>query len=249
MNSPSPIMPTFQAFQAAFARRCRDPRTAPRPAGVPVRRMTVYEELLFNNITGFLDACFPVCRTLIGSRRWRRLNRAFFRDWRSHTPWFRGIPAEFVHYLEHARQRLPAWFRQLAHYEWIELAVDTCDAPEPAHSPTGDLMAGVPIVSPTLRRLSYDWPVHRIGAGYRPRKRQPTQLIVYRDGEHVRFAEINPVTERLLAVLAEGRLTGIECCQSVACALGHPSAQAVFAHGAAVLAELHGMGAILGTRP
>ena len=54
----------FQAFQQAFARHLRDPRHAPRPAGVPARRMAVYTELLFNNICSFVDTCFPVCRAI-----------------------------------------------------------------------------------------------------------------------------------------------------------------------------------------
>ena len=41
---------------------CATRGAAPRPAGVPARRMEVYNELLFNNICGFLDACFPLCR-------------------------------------------------------------------------------------------------------------------------------------------------------------------------------------------
>ena len=104
--------PAFQQFQRDFARRCRDPRAA-RPAGVPARRMAVYEELLFNNITGFLDACFPVCRQLVGEVTWRRLNRGFFRDWRSATPIFREIPQEFLTYLGGCTRPLPAWFRDL----------------------------------------------------------------------------------------------------------------------------------------
>ena len=79
--------PDFQAFQHAFARHIRDPHHTPRPAGVPARRMAVYNELLFNNITGFLDACFPVCRKLIGEKRWRRLNgNSWYAAFTSSTP-------------------------------------------------------------------------------------------------------------------------------------------------------------------
>jgi len=50
----------FQQFQHDFGRHLRDPRKAARPAGVPARRAAIYGELLFNNLTGFLDACYPV---------------------------------------------------------------------------------------------------------------------------------------------------------------------------------------------
>lgn len=244
-------MSDFQTFQMAFGRHLRDPHHAPRPAGVPGRRAAVYGELLFNNVTGFLDACFPVCRAVLGDARWRRLNRAFFRDWRSHTPWFREIPREFVRYLQEGavRQPLPAWFGELAHYEWAELAMDVIDAAVP-HAVAGDLLAGQPVLNPAAMSVAYAWPVHRIGPDYRPRRPQATHLVIYRDADDdVAFAEINPVTARLLALLAAGGGTGREACRRIAGELGHTDADAVIAHGAALLAELHGLGIILGVKP
>jgi uncharacterized protein len=246
MNAPPPAL---QAFQMTFGRRCRDPRGAPRPAGVPARCMAVYEELLLNNVAGFLDACFPVCRGLLSDVRWRRLIRAFFRDWRSRTPWFREIPREFLNYLATTGQPLPAWFRDLAHYEWVELAVDTVAVAVPPHDPAGDLMAERPLVNPTLMSLAYDWPVQHIGAHYRPRKSRPTHLLVFRhDTDEVRFAEINPVTARLLALVGEHGDTGDLACNRVAAELGHRSPAAIRHHGATLLAALRRQGAILGTR-
>lgn len=244
-------LPSFQAFQMAFARHLRDPRHVARPPGVPARRAAVYGELLFNNVTGFLDACFPVCRSVLGEVRWRRLNRTFFRDWRSPTPWFREIPREFVHYLQAGmvRQPLPAWFRDLAHYEWAELAVDVMEAARPAAA-DGDLLAGRPVLNPALMNLAYAWPVQRIGPDVRPRRPAATHLLVYRDGDdNVRFAEINPVTARLVDLLATGGISGREACLQVAAELHHPHPETLIAHGAALLAELHGLGVILGVKP
>lgn len=243
MNAP---LPAFQQFQMAFGRRCRDPRAA-RPAGVPARRMAVYEDLLFNNITGFLDACFPVGRKLLGDTRWRRLNRAFFRDWRSGTPIFREIAQEFLRYLDSTRQPLPAWFRELAHYEWVELAVDTNNAATAAHDSDGDLMSGRPLINPTLMNLAYDWPVHRIGPDWRPRKPQPTKLLVFRDGtDSVRFVEINAATARLLTLIAEQGCSGAEACERLATELDEKSAMAVRHYGPAILDDLRRQGALLG---
>ena len=119
---------SFQAFQHAFARHLRDPHHTPRPAGVPARRMAVYNELLFNNVCGFLDSCFPVSRRVLGEARWRRLGRSFYRDWPLHSPLYREIPREFVRYLQQTDGlRLPAWLPELAHYEWAELAVDVME--------------------------------------------------------------------------------------------------------------------------
>jgi len=241
--------PDFQSFQRAFGRHLRDPRHAPRPAGVPARRMAVYNELLFNNICGFLDSCFPVCRATLGEARWRRLNRGFYRDWPNHTPWFREIPREFVRYLNEAtvRQPLPAWLAELAHYEWVELAVDTMDVVIPTAKLAGNPLVGYPILNPTLINLSYQWPVHRISPDYRPRKPQATQLLVYRDADDaVQFVASNPVTARLLALLANEHLTGRAACLRIASELQHPAPESLVTHGLAMLEKLRQQGVILG---
>ncbi|MBL8449270.1 MAG: putative DNA-binding domain-containing protein [Dechloromonas sp.] len=241
----------FQKFQMAFGRRIRDPRRTGRPSGVPARRMAVYEELLFNNITGFLDACFPVCRAILGEARWRRLNRAFFRDWRSPTPWFREIPREFLRYLQEGSvcQPLPRWFGELAHYEWVELALDISDAPTPPHVREGDLLTGTPVVNPALLNLAYAWPVNRIGPAYRPRKPEATYLIVFRDpADKVAFAASNPVTARLLALLGEG-MTGRAACLAVAGEIAHPDPEFLVTQGGSVLEDLRRLGVILGVKP
>lgn len=243
--------PDFQSFQRAFGRHLRDPQHAPRPAGVPARRMAAYNELLFNNICGFLTSCFPVSRATLGEARWRRLNRSFFRDWPSHTPWFREIPHEFVRYLSEAeiKQPLPIWLAELAHYEWVELAVDIMDCPIPPHDAQGNLLIGHPLLNPTLMNLSYQWPVHKIGPGYRPRKKQATQLLVYRDtDDEVQFVASNPITARLLSIFASEALTGRAACLQIAAELQHRLPETLVNHGLAMLEQLRQQGVILGIR-
>ena len=241
--------PDFQSFQRAFGRHLRDPQHTPRPAGVPARRMAVYNELLFNNICGFLDSCFPVSRATLGDARWRRLNRTFFRDWPSHTPWFREIPREFVRYLSEGeiKQTLPVWLAELAHYEWVELAVDIMNSPTPDHDAKGNLLTGRPLLNPTLMNLAYQWPVHKIGPDYRPRKMQPTQLLVYRDtDDEVQFVASNPVTARLVSLIAGEALTGRAICLRIAEELQHPSPETLVNYGLTMLEQLRQQGVILG---
>ncbi len=247
---------SFQDFQFDFGRHLRDPRRHPRPAGVPARRTAIYSELLYNNLEGFLLACFPVSHVLICKRRWPRLVRAFFREARCHTPYFREIPREFLRWLtgtDSLPVKLPPWLPELAHYEWVELALDVMDTPTPACDPAGDLMDGVPVLAPALMNLAYAWPVHRIGPDYRPRKppaKGPTQLLVYRDAaDAVQFIEQNPVSARLVALLQEGRLTGRAACRAIAAELAHPQPEAVVTHGAQLLEDLRAAGAILGAKP
>lgn len=246
----STAMP-FQEFQRAFAHHVRSPRKVPPPAGVPRRPMRLYGELLYNNLVGFIDACFPVSRQVLGERRWGRLARHFFSEWRCSTPWFREIPREFLRWLDSggAPMALPPYLLELVHYEWVELAVDVLDAePDWARIDVdGDLLEGRPAVNPALMNLSYRWPVHLVGPAYRPRKPRETNLVVFRDGEGgVRFSEFNAVSARLLALLLPGQLTGAAACQRIAGELRHPDPERLTAHGHGLLKEMAGAQIILG---
>ena len=241
-------MLTFQQFQCDLARHLRDPHHTRRPAGVPARRMAVYNELLFNNVCGFVDSCFPVCRQLLGEVRWRRLCRTFYRDGSLHTPWFREIPREFVRYLDesHIAQPLPRWFADLARYEWAELAVDVMDVQIPSHRPNGDLMQSAVLLNPARVDVVSAWPVHRIGPDWQPRKTEPTFLVVFRDSQQdVQFTEINAVTARVLNLLSEGR-TGQQVFEQMAQEMAHPDPQSLIGFGRELLTHLQLQGLVLG---
>ncbi|HWU83786.1 MAG TPA: hypothetical protein VN028_00480, partial [Rhodocyclaceae bacterium] len=142
---------------------------------------------------------------------------------------------------------VPAYLRDLAHYEWAELAVDIMPDRAQVAIASGDLMQGRPVVAPAHMLLSYRWPVHRIGIHYRPRKPVATQLVVFRDRDDaVQFAEINPVTARLLTLLADGKTSGRDACRRVAAELNHPQPDVVVAGGAAMLENLFDWGVIYG---
>lgn len=250
-------MRDFHAYQEAFAAHIRDPRGHPRPAGVPARRMRVYNELLFHNLEGFLRGCFPVCREMLGVRRWTRLARAFFRDHRCHTPYFRQIPEEFLRFLA-ANPALtaayPGWLAELAHYEWVELALETSnrDAGLPAYDPGGDLLAGLPLLNPVIRLLRYRWPVQRLGPGFWPKvpPESPTYILACRRADMaIRFLEINAMTARLVALLQEGTPAsgrGAVAALAEECGLSGP--EALLGHAGELLADLRRQGVILGTR-
>mgnify|MGYP006185589171 FL=1 len=243
-------MLAFQEFQHQMAAHLRDPHHTRCPPGVPGRRMRVYNELLFNNVCGFLDSCFPVSRQLLGDARWRRLCRTFYRDWHSHTPWFREIPREFVRYLSehHIAQPLPVWLAELARYEWTELAVDVMDVTPPAHDPQGDMMLSSVCLNPARVDVVSPWPVHRIGPDWQPRHAEPTFLVVFRDAQlDVQFAEINAVTAHVLSLLDQG-LTGQQAFAQLAIDMKHPDPQALQGFGQQLLISLREQGVLLGTR-
>jgi len=247
MDKPLP----FQAYQHAFTAHIRDPKNARRPQGTPARRMDAYAELLYNNIESFLLACFPVLRKMLGSRKWTRLVRSFFSRHRCHTPYFRQIPDEFVQFLQNewqAQEGYPDYLMELAHYEWIEmaLAVSSRDEQLPEFDAAGDLIDGRPLLNPVLANLAYNYPVHRI----RPRVKitqSPTCLLVFRDSDmQVRFMEQSAAGARLLALLEDGRLTGREAIAQLAEELGQETSDRLVGFARGHLEELRAVGAVLG---
>jgi hypothetical protein len=249
MNKPA-ALPEFQRYQIAFTAHIRDPGTHPRPPGVEARRMKIYTELLYNNIESFLLACFPVMRQVLGSRKWAKLVRAFYSTHRSHTPYFRQIPDEFVQFLQNEwtpPEGYPPYLLALAHYEWIELVLSVSNRDvDGAFVAGGDLLEGVPVLNPVLANLRYDWPVHRIA----PRRKihpAETHLLVFRDpADQVQFSEINAFTARLLALLEPGTRSGRAALETITAESRHPYPGLILQAGGALLADLRDRGAILG---
>ncbi|HIV71881.1 MAG TPA: putative DNA-binding domain-containing protein [Candidatus Aquabacterium excrementipullorum] len=222
---------SLRAFQQALGLHLRDPRRAPRLAGLAARRAGIYGELVFNNLAGLLSPCFPVTQAVLGAR-WSRLVRQFCREGQCETPLFREVPGEFMRWLLATADTdvpLPPWLRELAHHEWSELAVET--APFDEAPRWVDIAAAsdspvhwhdqVPCINPALMNLHYQWPVHRIGPDFRPRRPVPTFMLVYRDREEaVCFAQLNAVSSRLLHIASTSGLTARKACESVATELG-----------------------------
>ena len=242
----------FQQYQLQFAGHIRNPAEKPKPAKVPVHRMRVYTQIVFNNLESSVSACFPICKKLLGSRAWKRLIRGFFAEHHCSSPLFRKIPEEFLQYLQSVPE-LPPYFYSLAHYEWVELAISLTDAEvdETQLDARVDLLDRQPVFAPAMALLSYDYPVHLISPRNKPAapSAQPIHLLVFRDRQDdVRFVELNPVTARLLESLQAGSVTCHQALKQIAAELGHPNADAVIDFGMSVIAELRHQGAILGAR-
>jgi hypothetical protein len=247
-------MKAFQRVQYRFAAHLRDPKRNPAPRGVEPRRMKIYRELFYNNVEGFLASAFPVLRVITPDARWHAMARDFFARHESHQPLFHRIAAEFLAYLEHERGRVKGdapFLRELAHYEWVELALAVADTPLPPHDSDGDLLEGVPMVSPVAWVLDYKFPVHRIGPDFQPGApgAQPTYLVVYRNRQdEVKFMEVNAVTARLLELMKPARTRGRKLLERVARELRHPQPQLVVEQGGAMLPGLRERGIVLGVR-
>ena len=258
---PEAVVPEFQRLQAGFTDYIRDPEAYAPPAGVDRKRMDLYAELFFNGFNSHLSLNFPVLRGLYDDADWTDLVRDFMRRHRCRTPLFTEIAQEFLNYLEHERPGLPQaesdppFLWELAHYEWVELALYIADEKQERDGidPNGDLLDGLPVVSSLAWPLVYRFDVHRIGPDHRPQEppEQPSHLVVYRQrDEDIGFIEINAVSHRLLQLLDGNRaMTGLQAAERIARELQHPNPPVVIAGARDILDGMRAREIILGARP
>ena len=203
--------PTLYQQQDTLTRYLRDPEHCAPPAGMDVARAQVYRDLVFSNLSSLLSGTFPVLVKILGDGEWRSLVRIFLRDYRAQAPKFGEIAHEFVEFLASEPQALsdgpwPPFMVELAHYEWVEMALQQSEA-EPLPASDAGLLLDRPLqVSPLAWPLAYAWPVQLVGPDYRPDSppAQPTLLLVRRSEDwNVRFSELSPLAWRLLQRIGE----------------------------------------------
>ncbi len=250
-------MSELQQRQIAFAAHIRDPETNAAPTDVEDRRMAIYRELFFNNIQAFLKGYFPIAVNILGEENWEALVRSFYRDHASQTPLFTELAAEFLDYLSNEHSPAadePPFFKELAHYEWVEGALNLAADPKIDTDITdGSLLDDAPQVSPVAWLLSYQWPVHQIDIDNQPQEPLDTPLhfLVYRNVEDkVVFNTLNAVSANLLLMIndPDNRCSGRQALQHIADELGHTDASPVIAAGEKILADWRNKGIILGTK-
>jgi hypothetical protein len=234
-----------------MARHVRDPQRHAPPPGIEARRLAVYRQLFFGNLESLLAGAFPVARASLGSARWQALVQGFYADYRCRTPLFTELAGEFVDYLEAGEAPdVPEWLAELAHYERVESVLLLSAADEPAHEPHGDLLDGVPVLSPLAWPLAYRWPVAEIGPGHLPQQapEQPTLILAQRRADQrVHFSRLAPLAHALLLSLQTHDVSGREHLALLAEAIGVAPEEIVPA-GLALLQSLRAQGVVLGTR-
>lgn len=250
----------MRAQQDAFAAHIRDPDRHPPPTGVDPRRMQVYRDLFFNNVSRLLAGNFPVIRRIRGDA-WPAMVRRFYRDHGCRTPLFPEIPREFLRWLEDSDGHEP-WLAELAHYEWVELALQVSEATvddvahdrldAPGLDVAAALLDGRPLLSPLAWPLAYAWPVQRIGPDFLPDvpPAAPTLLLLHRgeDGR-VRFHAPSPLAWRLLQRLDEaGGLSGRAQLEALAAEAGVAADGGFLQQGSAMLLHWHRDGIVPGIR-
>jgi uncharacterized protein len=242
-------LPDFQRTQFAFAGHLRDPEQ-PAPPGIEDRRLAVYRELIYNNIEGFIASGFPVLKTLLSEEHWHQLVRSFIRDYRCQTPYFLEISREFVEFLVLRQQQelleswAPPFMVELAHYEWVELALDVAEERIPDNagiSHSGDVLQAFLSISPLVWRLSYQFPVHRISRDFQPDApaEEGCHLVVYRNrADKVRFLEVNQFVMKLLQLIGNKNYLAKDVLLELAEETGHPEPAVVLRFGCDLFRQL-----------
>lgn len=241
---------SFIETQKLLADHLRDPDCHVAPANIEERRLKIYRDLIFKNIESFISGGFPILRTLYSEADWQQLVRSFIRTHQAESPYFLEVSQEFLRYLQEEHQPRdcdPGFMLELAHYEWVELALDVSQESIPRERPRladAELLQRLPQVSPLAWCLSYQYPVHQIGEFYQPEEapEQPTFLIVYRNrADEVGFMASNAMTVRLLNLLAAAAdgSTGEHILLQLASEMNHPEPEKLVEMGHQLLQQLY----------
>lgn len=231
----------------------RDPEHVAPPPEMNPSRAEVYRDLVFANLSSLISGTFPVLVKILGDEQWRVLVRIFLRDYRAHTPKFGEIAEEFVEFLASEPQALaegswPPFMVELAHYEWVEMALQQSDADPLPASDAGLLLERPLQVSALAWPLAYAWPVQSVGPDYQPdtAPEQPTLLLVRRAEDwSVKFSGLSPLAFRLLQRIDEfPELDGRAQLQGLALEAGMSGSQEFFDNGLALLRQMHGEGVV-----
>ncbi len=249
--------PLFTQAQYEFAAHIRDPKTNPKPADIESRRMKIYTDLFFNNVEDFISNTYPVLKSITAEDRWQDMMRDYFSHHLSHTPLFPEMPREFLMYLENERDNPddPGFMYELAHYEWVELALMTSELDEDINwnniDTEGELLNNRPVLSPLAWSFTYQYPVQQISDDFLPEAplEQPVHLLIYRDNnDEVHFMELNPVTALLIQMISnDSELTTKEILENIAEQMQHPDPNVVIDGGMKIMHDLKNRNIILGT--
>ena len=206
-------MPSLRETQYAFIQHIKNPQKNPFDGAIEDRRLKIYRELFFNNILGFLSSGFPVLESLYSKEQWEMLARKFFIEHECRSPYFIDISKEFVEYLssEYPLGEFDQVFmRELAHYEWLELDVSVRKSSQIAKVWDGNSPITQVQMSDLASLVSYQYPVHKISADYKPlQASEIVYLVVYRDAtDEVNFTLVNTVSAHLLnTIMQQGEVS------------------------------------------
>ncbi|MFT4937601.1 MAG: hypothetical protein ACI88A_000618 [Paraglaciecola sp.] len=208
-------MKTFQQTQCEFIDHLKNPEVNTFDYGIEDRRLQIYRELFFNNICGFLSSGFPVLESLYSEQNWLILARKFFAEHECRSPYFIDISKEFVEYLSSSYQLTdcdPPFMLELAHYEWMELAISVRKQTSLLNYWDGHTKYASVQFSALASFVSYQYPVHQISQENQPQgSSERVYLVVYRnEQDEVNFTLVNAVSAHMLSIILEKEVVEVK---------------------------------------
>lgn len=206
-------MKPFQKAQLDFIDYLRKPEADVKIEKQKSRQQEFYRDLIYKNINQCIADVFPITKNIVAEPDWQIMIRDFISTHRLQTPYFLEICQEFLVYLIHTRKPLVTdypFMVELAHFEWIQLALDISNAdmndvdfPESQYhsAPSENSLWKA---SPLLVCLTYSFPVHIIDECYLPTEKNtsPTYLLVYRDRkDDIKILETDNLSMRIIQLL------------------------------------------------
>ena len=177
-------------------------------SGIEARRITIYQDLFFNNVEGFCSSAFPITKTVLGEDKWMALVRQFFLESHCETPHFIEISQEFLSYLLNKQDKYETFpfLSELAHYEWIELDLDV----KPTQTLKGvkiqitDSDTGLHLLD-ACYPLLYNYPVHMISAeNVDSIEPELTPVVVYRNVNfEIKFILVDQLSVIMLQLIQQ----------------------------------------------
>ncbi|MFS1702436.1 DUF2063 domain-containing protein [Alteromonas sp. AMM-1] len=184
------------------------------------RRLAIYQSLFYNNVEGFIRNGFPVLHSLFSKEHWHELVKTFFQQHACRSPYFVEISKEFVEFLSNAyelKSTDPVFLKELAHYEWLELALSVRKTDSAVTFWQGE---GIPEYfrgSPVTELVGYPYAVHLIGPDFLPS--EPGEMhyyLLYRDSnQSIEFQHLNPLAALTFELLNQQPTTLERLCDQV----------------------------------
>lgn len=189
---------SFSDIQRQFTHYLRNPSCAPLPTGTDLREMRFYARSYRRKLRHLLETRWPTLAETLGRDMLSSLIDDYVRLPRESVGGKSTLEEAFVQYLEEEspRRGLPPFMPELANFSMVATLVTGSprEIEDDDLDRDGDLLGRVPVFSPLAELLTYEWPVHRIGADFLPKTKpaQATRLIVYRDRRgHGGWIELN----------------------------------------------------------
>ena len=162
------------------------------------KRLTVYQNLFFKNVQGFINNTFVVTQKFYNKKSWNEFIKNFILKYNSGSPYFKDISNEFYSFLKEEYQ-IPEYISELMDYELAELELfvkDSCINDKSTFDKSEKYK-----LSELAKLKIYSFPVHNLNGKIIPEKKE-TYIIVYRnDNNQVKFIEINEITFSIIEEL------------------------------------------------